>query len=88
MLATPAISHLIRENRSYQIPSLMQIGSTRGMRLMDETLLEYVQTGIITPETGFSAAENKGEFQERLGALNFSQVGSKEEDIADFLNDE
>lgn len=88
MLATPAISHLIRENRSYQIPSLMQIGSTRGMRLMDETLLEYVQAGIITPETGFSAAENKGEFQERLGALNFSQVGSKEEDIADFLNDE
>ncbi len=88
MLATPAIAHLIRENRAYQIPSLMQIGSSRGMKLMDETLLEYVQVGIITPETAFSAAENKGEFQERLGAMNFSQVASEEEEIADFLKEE
>ena len=58
------------------------------MKLMDETLLEYVQVGIITPETAFSAAENKGEFQERLGAMNFSQVASEEEEIADFLKEE
>ena len=43
--------------------------------LLGETLLEWVQAGIITPETAFSAAKNKGEFQERLGGMDFSQGG-------------
>lgn len=56
--------------------------------LLGETLLEWVQAGIITPETAFSAAKNKGEFQERLGGMDFSQGASEEEEIADCLKDE
>ena len=38
LVGTPAVSNLIREGKTFQIPSLMQIGAKDGMCLMDQCL--------------------------------------------------
>ena len=47
LVATPAVRNLIRENKTYQIPSAMQVGAKSGMVTMDAALTELVQKGIV-----------------------------------------
>jgi twitching motility protein PilT len=46
----PAIANLIREDRMFQIPALMQMGRRDGMSLMDESLATLVKGSRITLE--------------------------------------
>ncbi len=69
MVCTAAIANMIRENRTFQIPSLMQIGVKLGMRLMEQSLLELVQQDVITPEAALERVENPHEFAKQLAKL-------------------
>jgi twitching motility protein PilT len=48
LFTTPAVSNLIRENRTYQMRSLMQAGRKLGQKMMDQSLRELVQEGTVT----------------------------------------
>jgi twitching motility protein PilT len=48
MVATPAVANLIREGKTYQIPTAMQAGRGLGMHTMDQHLADMVNNGIIT----------------------------------------
>ncbi len=48
LVATPAIRNLIREGKSYQIPTQIQTGSRFGMQSMEGCLRELVRTGLVT----------------------------------------
>ncbi|AQQ09451.1 Twitching mobility protein [Sedimentisphaera cyanobacteriorum] len=48
MLVTPAISNLIRENKTYRIESTIQTCRNLGMRLLDDHLWELYQKGQIS----------------------------------------
>lgn len=50
LVATRAISNLIREKKVFQIESAMQTGRSKGMRLLSESLRELVQQSVITAE--------------------------------------
>ena len=50
MVATPAISNLIRENKTFRIDSSIQTGKKYGMQLLDEHLLSLYQQKIISAE--------------------------------------
>jgi twitching motility protein PilT len=43
LIVTPAISNLIREAKTLQIPSMMQVGKSIGMVSLNEALFDYVQ---------------------------------------------
>jgi twitching motility protein PilT len=62
LVVTPAIGNMIRENRTFQIPSLMQIGIKQGMRLMDLSLRELVQKGLVTAEEASLRSDNPADF--------------------------
>lgn len=62
LFATPALSNLIREGKTFQIPSLIQTGQQMGMQGMDQCLYNYVKKGIITPEAAFEKALDKPQF--------------------------
>lgn len=47
MTAVPAIRNLIREDKTYQIQSIIQTNAKEGMRTMDNELLNYYHKGII-----------------------------------------
>jgi twitching motility protein PilT len=51
LLVNIAVSNLIREERVFQLRSVMQTGRNLGMRLFDDSLLELVRAGTISKET-------------------------------------
>lgn len=62
MFNTPAIANLIRESRTYQIPSSIQTGKKLGMQTMDDVLQEYVNRRLISSQEAWSRADNKSLF--------------------------
>jgi twitching motility protein PilT len=48
LVANKAVGNLIRENKSFQIRSILQTGGTQGMCLLDASLEELVKAGTIT----------------------------------------
>jgi twitching motility protein PilT len=59
LVGTPAVSNLIREGKTFQIPSLMQIGAKDGMCLMDQCLSRLLTERMITEEEAMYRTENK-----------------------------
>jgi twitching motility protein PilT len=49
MTCNPAVRNLIRENKVFQIPSVMQMARGEGMITMDASLQQLAQTGQIEP---------------------------------------
>ncbi len=62
MIATPAIRNLIRENKTHQIPSMIQTGRKYGMISLDDCIMDYLQKGWISPEEAFIKAIDKTRF--------------------------
>ena len=56
---TPAVGNLIRESRTFQLPGVMQTGKKQGMKLMDDSLVELYDAGIISQEELIARAEQK-----------------------------
>ena len=50
MITTPAISNLIRENKTYRITSDIQTGAKYGMKTLDSYLLDLYSKGLISYE--------------------------------------
>jgi twitching motility protein PilT len=59
LLVNPAVSNLIREGKTFQIPSIMQTSKNVGMRLLNEALTELVEKKIVLPEEAMSKAVDK-----------------------------
>ena len=68
MVVTPAISNLIRENKSYRIPSSIQTGKKFGMQLLDDHLMVLLENAIITPEGAIDRATDPEDMAQRLKA--------------------
>lgn len=60
---TVAIANMIREEKTFQIPSAMQIGKGVGMQTFDDALKGLLSAGRITGETAYRAASKKEEFE-------------------------
>ncbi len=74
LIATPAARNLIREGKTYQIPSIIQTGRKYGMISLDDSIMELLKKGIISPEEALNKAVDKSRF------LPFV----KQTDLADF----
>jgi twitching motility protein PilT len=67
MVGTPAIAHLIREGKTFQIPSIIQTARKDGMQLMDQHVLDLLKTKRILPEEAYRCAGDKKQFEQYLG---------------------
>jgi len=56
LVANTAIRNLIREGKTFQIPSMIQTGQQYGMQSLDSHLKELVNKGIITKEEAIKKA--------------------------------
>lgn len=59
MIGNLSIVNLIKDNKTYQIRSTMQMGRGVGMKLMDESILELLQAGKISYETAKANIDKK-----------------------------
>jgi twitching motility protein PilT len=68
MTATTAIRNLIREDKIYQIPSVIQAGGKAGMQSLDQDLLRLLHQGLLDRDTAAHVAENPKLFQVDLSS--------------------
>ena len=59
LLTNGAISNLIREGKTFQIPSMMQVGRAQGMIALNDALGDLVKKGLITPEEALTRSIDK-----------------------------
>ena len=66
LIVTPAISNLIREGKTFQIPSAMQTGKNNGMVMLNDALFELVKKGLVEPRDAYIKAVDKTGFEMML----------------------
>ncbi len=66
LIITPAVSNLIREGKTFQIASAMQTGKSHGMVLLNDSLFDLVQKGIVEPRDAYLKAVDKTSFETML----------------------
>jgi twitching motility protein PilT len=62
MIATPAIRNLIREAKTFQIPSSIQTGKKYGMQTMDDAIMGYLQKKWISSDDAYLKSDDKAKF--------------------------
>jgi twitching motility protein PilT len=65
-IATPAVRNLIRESKTYQIPSMMQTGKKYGMQLLDDGIMDIYNRGWISGDEAYIKANDKTRFRPLL----------------------
>src|SRR5512141_1286904 len=63
---TTAVAGLIRESKTFQIPTAMQTGGGTGMMLMDMSLMRLVTDGTVDPRVAYDRAFRKETFEPLL----------------------
>jgi twitching motility protein PilT len=66
LIANGAVSNLIREGKTFQIPSLMQVNKAIGMVSLNDALFELVSKKLVAPDEALSKAVDKNGFESLL----------------------
>jgi len=76
LICTAAVRNLIREGKTYQLPSAMQTGKKYGMQTLDDAILEHLKKGKISPEAAYNHASEKPKFLQYLKQppVDFTEV--------------
>jgi twitching motility protein PilT len=69
LVVNAAISNLIREGKTFQIPSMMQTGRNIGMVTLTDALIQLVTDGLVDPEEAYFKAVHKEEVRRGLGQV-------------------
>jgi twitching motility protein PilT len=70
LLGLPALANLIRDNKTFQIPSLIQTQRGSGMRLMDQSLFDLVKQRKVQAVDAYENAVDKKTFQALVEGMN------------------
>ncbi|HSP19414.1 MAG TPA: PilT/PilU family type 4a pilus ATPase [Myxococcaceae bacterium] len=66
LIATNSVANLIREGKTFQIPSIMQTGKSFGMQTLNDALLDLVKKKLVEPQEAYNKAIHKGELKQML----------------------
>jgi twitching motility protein PilT len=66
LIVTSAVSNLIREGKTFQIPSIMQVGKATGMVTLNDSLMALVTKKLVAPEEAYAKAVDKPGFEAML----------------------
>jgi twitching motility protein PilT len=70
LIGTPSVANLIREGKTFQIPSIMQTGKKFGMIGLNEALTALVKQDLVTPEKAYFKAVDKNGLLNMLRQIN------------------
>jgi twitching motility protein PilT len=71
MINTTSIASLIRENKTFRIPSDIQTGAQVGMITMDTHLMSLVNRELVAPDEALEKAQDPQIMREKLTAMGF-----------------
>jgi len=72
LIVTNAVSNLIREGKTFQIPSIMQVNKAIGMVALNDALMELVTKRLVEPAEAYSKAVDKSAFDALLKRAGFN----------------
>lgn len=67
MHCTSAIRNLIRDNKTFQIPGILQTSRRMGMMSMEDSLADAFRRGLITEQVAMEYAQDANALQVRIG---------------------
>jgi len=70
LISTPAVANLIREGKTFQLPSILQTGKNLGMQTMTDHLFKLVKDGIVEPEEAYIKANDKATLKDMFKKNN------------------
>ncbi len=68
LLTTPAVSNLVREGKTFQLPSIIQTNRKLGMVTMNDSLVELVEQKLVEPKEAYMKAVDKAGIEATLKA--------------------
>jgi twitching motility protein PilT len=71
LLTIPAVSNLVREGKTFQIPSVMQTNRRAGMVTLNDALMELVEAKQVEPKEAYMKAVEKAGFAAALKAKRY-----------------
>jgi twitching motility protein PilT len=77
MLSTPSVSNLIREGKTFQLPSVLQTSRRLGMVTMNDALIELVDGNMVEPQEAYLKATDK------VGIIHMLKQRGKDVSFAD-----
>jgi twitching motility protein PilT len=80
LLSMPSITNLIREGKTYQIPSIMQTSKKLGMCTLNDALIYYVDAGQVEPKEAWMKCVEKQGFVQMLKSRNLDVSFAESED--------
>ena len=69
LVGTQAVRNLIREEKIYQLPTIMSVGSNDGMQTLDQALASLVRRRIVSKEEAILRAVDKALFEKWLKSI-------------------
>ena len=69
MFGIPSVRNMIRESKTFQLPSVLQTNRNVGMQTMDDDIERLLMQRIIAPEAALVHAQDKGRLREAIGKL-------------------
>jgi twitching motility protein PilT len=78
LLGNPAVANLIREGKTFQIPSIMQTNRGKGMVMLNEALVDLVQKKVITTDEALMKAVDKATLRTMFKNANIEVPGATE----------
>jgi len=69
LMSNTAVSNLIREGKTYQLPSIIQSGGENGMRSMSEALFRLIKKKQIEPFEAYIMATEKDDMESKIKSL-------------------
>ncbi|MEE2973105.1 MAG: PilT/PilU family type 4a pilus ATPase [Planctomycetota bacterium] len=86
LVVTPAISNLIRENKTFRIDSAIQTGKKFGMQLLDDHLWTLYQRGLISAEEMVDKGKDAADLTQKVhrsgGSVGRSELDEAAEDAS------
>ncbi len=79
LIATPAIRNMIREHKTPQIYSLMQVGRSMGMRTMKDSIYAMLEKGLISETVARDALNINEEKEDALPQAGANNNGAGEQ---------
>jgi len=63
LIANSAVRNLIRESKTFQIPSMIQTGKKYGMQLLDDGIMDLYNKGWISADDAYMKCNDKAKFR-------------------------
>ncbi len=74
LIGTLPVANLIKDAKTFQIPSIMQTGKAVGMQIMDESIMALLQEKKITAKSAYANANDNKRFKSLLDKENSEQL--------------